>query len=284
MKIRIISGLIMAPIVLAVLLLGGKVLWGACLLITLIGIREFYNGFAALDIRPGYGMGYLFTIALYLLDLTGLGFAGSVIWIFGVILAGLLYLFYQFEERKLVDSMATIIGTLYVAFFLHFLVWIDPMGREFQTGSSEMSWGWIKVNPVLLLVFLTAFATDTMAYFTGSFFGRHKLCPVISPKKTVEGSIGGIVGSVVLCGIFALWLAPELLVDFLILGGLGGVVSQFGDLTASIFKRKMGIKDYGTLIPGHGGVMDRFDSVLFTAPLVFLYFLIKAYITQGILG
>lgn len=274
----------MVPIILAVLLLGGKVLWGACLLITLIGIREFYNGFAALDICPGYGMGYLFTIALYLLDLTGLGFAGSVIWIFGVILAGLLYLFYRFEERKLADSMATIIGTLYVAFFLHFLVWIDPMGREFQTSSSEMSWGWIKVNPVLLLVFLTAFATDTMAYFTGSFFGRHKLCPVISPKKTIEGSVGGIVGSVVLCGILALWLAPELLVDFLILGGLGGVVSQFGDLTASIFKRKMGIKDYGTLIPGHGGVMDRFDSVLFTAPLVFLYFLIKAYITQGILG
>lgn len=281
MKTRIISGLIMTPVILVVLLLGGRVLWGACLLITLIGIREFYNGFAALGIRPSYGVGYLFTVILYLLDLTGLGYSGSVIWIFGVILSGLLYLFYRFEERKLADSMATVIGTLYVAFFLHFLVWIDPIGGKLQTGSPEYSWGWITVNPILLVVFLTAFATDTMAYFTGYFLGRHKLCPVISPKKTIEGSVGGIVGSVVICGMFAVWLAPGLLSDFLILGGLGGIVSQFGDLTASIFKRKMGIKDYGTLIPGHGGIMDRFDSVLFTAPLVFLYFLIKAYLTQG---
>jgi len=87
----------------------------------------------------------------------------------------------------------------------------------------------------------------------------------------VEGSIGGLIGSVILCGAFGYFFTCGLLYDCLILGALGGVLSQLGDLTASIFKRKMGIKDFGNLIPGHGGVLDRFDSVLFTAPMVYYY-------------
>jgi phosphatidate cytidylyltransferase len=123
-------------------------------------------------------------------------------------------------------------------------------------------------------IFLTAFGTDIMAYFTGYAIGKHKLCPKISPKKTIEGSIGGILGSVLLCGLFGYFVIPGLLLHCIIIGVLGGVVSQFGDLTASIFKRKMGIKDYGNLIPGHGGILDRFDSVLFTAPMVYYYIML----------
>lgn len=121
------------------------------------------------------------------------------------------------------------------------------------------------------LIFLTAFGTDVMAYFTGYAIGKHKLCPGISPKKTIEGAIGGTLGSVILCGAFGYFFANEFFIHCMIIGALGGVISQFGDLTASVFKRKMGIKDYGNLIPGHGGVLDRFDSVLFTAPLVYYY-------------
>ena len=113
-----------------------------------------------------------------------------------------------------------------------------------------------------------------MAYFTGMLLGKHKLCPKISPKKTIEGSIGGILGSVILCAAFSAIFVPQLLVHSIIIGVLGGIISQFGDLTASIFKRKMGIKDYGNLIPGHGGILDRFDSVLFTAPMVYYYILL----------
>jgi phosphatidate cytidylyltransferase len=113
-----------------------------------------------------------------------------------------------------------------------------------------------------------------MAYFTGLLLGRHKLAPKISPKKTIEGAVGGVAGSVLLCGLFGYFAVPPLLTHCIALGVLGGVVSQLGDLTASIFKRKMGIKDYGNLIPGHGGVLDRFDSVLFTAPAVYYYIVI----------
>ena len=105
----------------------------------------------------------------------------------------------------------------------------------------------------------------------GYFFGKHKLCPKISPKKTIEGSIGGTLGTMLVSGLFGHFVMPQLMVHCMIMGALGAVFSQFGDLTASIFKRKMGIKDYGNLIPGHGGILDRFDSVLFTAPLIYYY-------------
>ena len=101
------------------------------------------------------------------------------------------------------------------------------------------------------------------------------MIPSVSPKKTVEGSIGGIIGSVVLCGLFGYFFLEKGFVTCIIIGALGGVISQLGDLSASVIKRKIGIKDWGTLIPGHGGILDRIDSVLFTAPLVFYILVIQ---------
>ena len=121
------------------------------------------------------------------------------------------------------------------------------------------------------MVMITAFVTDTCAYFSGVFFGKHKMTPVISPKKTWEGAVGGVIGTIIVSGIFGFVFMRPLLVDCMVIGLLGAVISMFGDLTASIFKRKMGIKDYGSLIPGHGGILDRFDSVLFTAPVIYYY-------------
>ena len=152
--------------------------------------------------------------------------------------------------------MTTITGVFYVIFFSFHVTLVEQTGEH-----SVLIW----------LIFLTAFGADIMAYFTGMLLGKHKLCPKISPKKTIEGSIGGILGSVIFCGMFAYFVIPQLLLHCIIIGVLGGIVSQLGDLTASIFKRKMGIKDYGNLIPGHGGIMDRFDSVLFTAPMIYYY-------------
>ena len=125
----------------------------------------------------------------------------------------------------------------------------------------------------ILIPFVLAFLSDTGAYFAGLKFGKHKLAPVISPKKTVEGVVGGVVGAVV--GMMLFCLVLQLFFDFkvnyfyaLIYGILGSLGAVFGDLSFSVVKRQTGIKDYGNLIPGHGGVLDRFDSMTVVAPLV----------------
>ncbi len=125
----------------------------------------------------------------------------------------------------------------------------------------------------ILIPFVLAFLSDTGAYFTGLKFGKHKLAPVISPKKTVEGVVGGVAGAIV--GMLLFCLVLQLFFDFkvnyfyaLIYGILGSLGAVFGDLSFSVVKRQTGIKDYGNLIPGHGGVLDRFDSMTVVAPLV----------------
>ena len=253
MKTRVLSGLIMAPL-LVILYFGGYVLFAACFLIGIMAVREFYNGFHAMDIKPNYSIAVAAAVALYAIDLFTDDPQWYMLWFFGAVLVSLLYLF-NIEHRKLEDAMATITGIVYVVFFSFHVTLVE------QTQYGILIW----------LVVLTAFGTDIMAYFSGFLFGKHKLCPKISPKKTIEGAVGGTLGSIILSGLFGFFFAPEVLVHCLIIGLLGGIVSQFGDLTASIFKRKMGIKDYGNLIPGHGGILDRFDSVLFTGPLVYYY-------------
>ncbi|MBQ7354792.1 MAG: phosphatidate cytidylyltransferase [Clostridia bacterium] len=127
-----------------------------------------------------------------------------------------------------------------------------------------------------LLIFLSAWVTDTGAYFTGVFFGKHKLIPDVSPKKTVEGAIGGVVFCVLTFVAFGAIvgkisdLTPHYL-RLALVGAVVSVVSMIGDLIASLIKRKYGVKDYGWIFPGHGGVMDRFDSVLATAPFLFMF-------------
>jgi phosphatidate cytidylyltransferase len=121
------------------------------------------------------------------------------------------------------------------------------------------------------IIVFSAFGCDILAYFVGVTIGKHKLYPKLSPKKTVEGAIGGILGSVGFCTGVGYFIAGGYLIHCVIIGVLGGIVSQIGDFTASAFKRKMGVKDYGSLIPGHGGVLDRFDSLLFVAPMVYYY-------------
>ena len=116
-----------------------------------------------------------------------------------------------------------------------------------------------------------AWISDTGAYFAGTFFGKHKLCPEISPKKTVEGFFGGIVTDIVIMTVFSLIysLVTGVHVHYwwlIFTAAVCSVISVLGDLSASILKRQQGLKDYGNIMPGHGGVMDRFDSVLFTVP------------------
>ncbi|MDE6619721.1 MAG: phosphatidate cytidylyltransferase [Lachnospiraceae bacterium] len=127
------------------------------------------------------------------------------------------------------------------------------------------------------MIFISSWISDTFAYLSGVLFGRHKLAPVLSPKKSIEGSVGGIVGAALFGALFGAYMDSALgggrfVLILAVVGGVGSVISQVGDLAASAIKRNHDIKDYGKLIPGHGGIMDRFDSVIFTAPIT--YFLI----------
>ncbi len=128
----------------------------------------------------------------------------------------------------------------------------------------------------IMLPFVVAFLSDAFALFAGMLFGKHKLAPVLSPKKTVEGAVGGFMGAVVFTMAYGLLWDKVLGLDgwsvnylaLALYGGVGSCVSQLGDLSFSCIKREYGIKDFGTILPGHGGILDRFDSVIFCAPLV----------------
>ncbi len=133
----------------------------------------------------------------------------------------------------------------------------------------------------MILIFVCAWSTDTFAYFTGYFLGKHKLIPHVSPKKTVEGAIGGVIGSILISiaylavtknimNIDDMNIWDNIYVHGAVIGLVGGICSQLGDLAASAIKRDTGIKDFGNIFPGHGGFMDRFDSVMFITPLIFI--------------
>lgn len=245
----------MVPL-LAFLYFGGYPLMVACFAIGIVGLYEFYKGFHAVGSKPNYIVGALFTLALYVMYILGVNDDRAwMLWLVLLIMAGFISCLYKFDDRTLYDGMATVIGVIYVVFFSFHVVLID------HTPHSIIVW----------VVVLSAFGSDIVAYFVGSAVGERKLCPSLSPKKTVEGSIAGVVGGTLFCGLFYYFVSTPYFIDAIIIGFFCAIISQFGDLCASAFKRKMGIKDYGNLIPGHGGILDRFDSVLFTAPVVYYY-------------
>jgi len=178
----------------------------------------------------------------------------------------IVYLFCRiiFENGRfcLKDAAYTLLGILYIPFLLAFAVSIRNLERGL-----EFIW----------LVVIGSMITDVFAYFTGVTVGKTKIIPHISPKKTVEGSIGGALGCMLVMIAFGAFVINRPGVEYIpiyhfaILGLLCGVVSQLGDWAASSIKRSVEIKDFGKLIPGHGGIMDRVDSILFVAPLVYIY-------------
>jgi phosphatidate cytidylyltransferase len=169
-------------------------------------------------------------------------------------------------KLDVMDCAVTLFGFLYVAFMMSFIYFVrmQVLGKYF-----------------VWLIFISAFGCDTFAYLTGKLLGKHKLAPKLSPNKTIEGLIGGLVGSALLATAFGFALVN--IYDFkdinivaycFMVGAVGAVFSTFGDLAASSIKRDTQIKDFGKIIFGHGGVLDRFDSVIFAAPMMYLMLLI----------
>lgn len=184
--------------------------------------------------------------------------------IFALLAFMVVYVF-RFPEYKAGQVMAAYFEFIYAPVLLSFLY----MLRDFSGNGAYL----------LGLVFLCSWGSDTCAYCVGVLFGKHKMTPKLSPKKSIEGAIGGIVGAALLCVLYTQYVLNVYSGDELVLnvfgaifiGAIGAFISMIGDLAASAIKRDYDIKDYGKLIPGHGGVMDRFDSVIIVAPLIFFY-------------
>ncbi|MDO4482381.1 MAG: phosphatidate cytidylyltransferase [Bacillota bacterium] len=258
MKTRIISGLIMAPL-LIVVFLGGAVLKATVLIISIVAVYEFFKIHKKEGFVGSLPIAVCSVAALYTLNFLGVDQKYYVLWLVASVIACLIYMF-NIDKRTPADAVLTVTGIIYVVFFAFHIAWITDL-----EGFEIFTW----------MVLITALVTDIAAYFSGFFFGKFhffgdkKLCPKISPKKTREGAVGGVFWCALISALFGAILTDGLWLHCLIMGVLGSIAGQLGDLTASIFKRKA---------DGHGGVMDRIDSILFTAPVICWYvqiFLVK---------
>jgi phosphatidate cytidylyltransferase len=265
-KERTISSVILVICALASILPGGIILAAVLFIISLIGffeltkackVREKNGKINALEI-----MGVVLITAYYVLTyLTQNTTYMAMVIIMALIAIMFVYVF-GFPKFNANQVMDTYFSFVYCPVMLSFIF----LTRQLENGI-YLVW----------MIFISSWISDTCAYVVGVMLGKHKLAPILSPKKSIEGSIGGIVGAAVVGAIFGAYLDSALglsnfTVILAIVGGVGSVISQVGDLAASAIKRNHDIKDYGKLIPGHGGIMDRFDSVIFTAPIT--YFLI----------
>lgn len=252
---RYLGALLIAPFIIFIFL-GGIYLKTFTIVLSVLGMYEFYKSVKAKDFKPVTLLGYLMLITYYI---TGNDFK---VLSFIIIITTFLMLCVPVIDVKytFIDVSLTILGFIYVGVFFSFIHLVNM-----KNGGEFLVW----------LIFIASWLCDTTAYYVGRAFGKHKLCPKVSPKKTIEGSIGGMLGSTLACGIFGIAIYKYFNIiptyHYFIIGVICGVFCQFGDLVASSIKRFVGIKDYSNLIPGHGGILDRFDSILFAGTIVFFY-------------
>lgn len=279
---RVLSGAVGIPLALLLIFLGGWWLTGAVGLLALVGFHEYAATLGKKRIQVVEVLGSMIGLALILLahlvaqDPRRWSQVGPffLLLCFALVMGGLVVYVFRYREGVPVlrDVGATVLGSLYVAvpfsFFLLLRGW--PHGGWTTLAGLQVDFG----ARLLGMVLLSTWAMDTGAYFAGRFLGQKiglgQLAPSASPNKTLEGSIGGLLAAVLVAALagWGLRLPPSI---FLVSGVLIGVAGQFGDLCKSILKRDAGVKDFGTLIPGHGGVLDRFDSLLMNVPLIYFY-------------
>ncbi len=261
MKVRILAGVVAAAILLGALFMGQIAVTVLASIVAMIAVYEFVSvvfGYGAKQRKPE--MLALMALALGNLMLTayrpvliGAGLVCSFIFIF---IYNILH-----HRHEPDDVMYQMFALVYIAL---------PLGMLIQMYSFVS--GYLFVG----LIFIIAVLTDTMAYFVGMKFGKRRLAPTISPKKSVEGAVGGFAGAIFFSILFGIILSKGFEIHlpwwhYGFVGAIGSIFGQFGDLSASLIKRKFHKKDYGNLIPGHGGILDRIDSVLFVVPVVYCY-------------
>jgi phosphatidate cytidylyltransferase len=277
MRTRVISAAAGIVLLAGVVYLGKEAIGIAIFVLALIAIYEFDKVLEKGGFKPVYVLGYLSCLPLLYLavadllpeSLTKLSPASSTLADNSVLAASLgifllltaLFCFIIFSNGKytITDIAFTLFGIIYVVFLFSFVT----LTRNMEKG-----------HLYIWLIFIGAWATDTFAYFTGVSIGKTKILPKISPKKSLEGCIGGVIGCIIIMMLFGQVFYPELgiqIIHFAVLGLICAIISQIGDWSASAIKRAVGVKDYGNIMPGHGGVLDRLDSILFTAPVVYFY-------------
>ena len=265
-KTRLLSGIILVIIAFLTIYSGEYVLWATLAVVSLIGLRELYQVVKSENNVLGLA-GYLAALAYYVVLLLKPDDFRLQVMIFIAALVAVMAV-YVFSFPKYTSDQVSMVyfGVIYVAVMLSFI---------YQT--RLLKDGLFLVG----LVFLCSWGCDTCAYCVGVLIGKHKMAPKLSPKKSVEGGVGGLVGAALLGALYALainqWSGTTANpAEFALICFVGGMISMVGDLAASAIKRNHDIKDYGKLIPGHGGILDRFDSVIFTAPVI--YFMAMAII------
>jgi phosphatidate cytidylyltransferase len=269
MRQRAISAAFLVPVLLVVLLFGGALLAAAIALITALAAIEVFRLLKAAGYAPFAALGTALALVVVLdaAEPQVLEGSGLLLGAIGIVLVGVASFSRTDPHDGLQSWMATIFGALYVS-LLSFVIRLGHAAPEIPAGSPLSALGpergWV------LLLILAVWSYDTGAYLVGRSIGRTHFLTHISPSKTIEGLVGGVIATTVVVGVL-LWGLGQDPRHALALGPLTALAAQAGDLAESVIKRAAGAKDSGTLIPGHGGMLDRVDSFIFAAPVVTLY-------------
>jgi phosphatidate cytidylyltransferase len=262
LRTRVLSAAVLIPAVAAVTYAGGWVLAAVLFLVTVRAAFEAFVLFRAAGYRPSLLAAVLIMALFYLAArypdyrLTGPVLAVSLV-------GSLTWQLLRPPEGYPVQSWALTLGiALWLGWLASHFLLLRDLSPAFGLGPGTR---W------LVVVFLVTWINDSAAYFVGKAIGRHRCCPYLSPNKTWEGTIGGWIGGVAATVLLGLWLVDLPWLHGLALGAMVATVAPFGDLAKSMIKRQMGVKDFAGLIPGHGGMFDRIDSLLFVAPTVYYY-------------
>ncbi len=256
-RTRLLSSIVLMIIMLFVVIMGGNFLFAATAFLSLVGMMEFMR-MAKIHKTPLAALGYAAVALLYVLYITGNTDKIVALIVFFFLAAMAVYVS-AFPKFKTEDILYLFTGFIYTGLMISYIYQVRML-----PGGAFSVW----------LIFAAAWGSDVCAYCVGMLIGKHKAFPVLSPKKSLEGCIGGVLGAALIAALYCLamnyWFdqSGSPLV-YAVVCGCGSVIAQIGDLAASAMKRNNNIKDYGKLIPGHGGVLDRFDSVIFVAPIVF---------------
>ena len=261
-RTRLISGIILVILALVFIISGGPLLWAVSLAISLMGLMELYRVFQIHKTMLGV-LGYILVAFYYVLLLgenMGKLHINGMLYLMIVMMTFLLTMVWKYPRYHSNQVMQAVFGIFYVGVMFSFLY----QTRMLVNGTYTV---W--------LIFISSWGCDTCAYCVGKLIGKHKMSPVLSPKKSVEGAIGGVLGTMLLTYIYASVFSAQMGITqtnvwmLSLISAVGALISMVGDLTASAIKRNYDVKDYGKLIPGHGGILDRFDSVIFTAPVIY---------------
>lgn len=261
---RFFSGIFLVLLLSFLLIIGGYPLFFSSAIISIIGLVELFKVYKLANSRLAY-IGYVFTAFYYYL-LYFYKASGILLFLISMLLLLLMFYVFSFPKFNIKQVALIFFSIIYVAVMFSFIYLI----REKNQFGKYFVW----------LIFICSWGSDTCAYCTGILLGKHKLSPILSPNKTIEGGIGGIIGAGILGGIYSYIVFYKMNSEYTfsciqvsLSCAIGAIISMIGDLTASAIKRDFDVKDYGNIIPGHGGILDRFDSVIFAAPA--LYFILS---------